>query len=630
MFVKGVDLHCIATQAAQCIARFQGIAVGAFFFTALRFVVLSALWLSTIASLSLAQSKKVALVIGNTAYEHARPLPNARSDAAAVSEALTRIGFEVTTASDLDYSALREAIRQFGRVSNDADMAIVYFAGHGLETGGKNWLAPVSAKLSSASDLEYEAVTLDSVVQSVRGARRLRLIILDACRNDPLPATVASATRSAGSRGLAVIEPSGDILVAYSAKHGTVAEDGPPGGRSPFAAALLTHLPTPGLDIRLLMGRVRDGVIQATNRRQEPFTYGSIGGDAVPLVSPTPGAATADGTAVPTLDELAWMRALSANRLETMRKYMAEFPSGLFAAQAKELVERLAKLQSRWEPLKTSRDRKLVEAFILAAENTEFSAGAKQRLIDLSQSEQRDWEKAEDTKRRATYEQFLRDWPNGYLATQAQERVAELDAIAKQWEALKTSNDLTALEGYVRQHGWSEYGAAAVDRLVALRREQRAPNDDVTKVLKPEELAKALDGARLIFATSGTSISFNSKARPPYRTALGNDFMKKALNQPFSLEGGFVGDVVVEGRRQRLEGIGGIVPSKVDGSASIFFMQMHGNEKSANEVNTRDRRFASLSVIEDYFGFVCVMTSWEPLLANKSPQKVVERCKPSR
>jgi hypothetical protein len=605
--------------------------VGAFFFTAFR-AVFGVVLLVAASHSALAQGKRVALVIGNTAYQFARPLPNARTDATAVSEAFTRVGFDVTMASDLDYTALRDAIRRFGRAANEAEVAVVYFAGHGLETGGQNWLVPTSAELKSAVELEYEAVTLESVVQSVKGARRLRLIILDACRNDPMPALAGGATRSVGSRGLGVIEPSGDILVAYSAKHGTVAEDGPPGGHSPFAAALLTHLPTPGLDVRLLMGRVRDTVIQATNRRQEPFTYGSIGGDTLPLVSPSPGAATpnTDGAAASTPDELAWIRTLAANRLDAFSRYVSEFPSGLFADQAKDRVDRLTQLQSRWESLKTSRDRKQVETYVLAAENTEFSTGAKQRLIDLAQGEQRDWEKADEAKQRAAYSQFLKDWPNGYLAGQARDRLVELDEVAKHWDTLKTSNDLAALDAFVRQYGWSEYGAAAVDRLVSLRREQRGPNDDVTKVLKPDEMAKALDGARLIFANSGTSISFNSTGRPSYRVALGNDFMKKTLKQPFSLEGSFVGDVVVEGRRQRLEGIGGIVPSKVDGSASVFFMQMHGNEKSANEVNTRDRRFASLSVIEDYFGFVCVMSTWEPLLANKTPQKVVERCKPSR
>jgi len=233
-----------------------------------------------------AEARRVALVIGNGAYEHTRVLPNARNDARVIAALLGKLGFVVSEANDLAYRPMREAIRAFGQAAQGAEMAVVYYAGHGMEVAGENWLVPVSAALKHERDLEYEAVSLSSILAVVKEAKRLRLVVLDACRNNPLGERIelSAATPRSVSRGLARIEPSGDILVAYSAKHGTIAEDGPAGGNSPFAAALALNLGTPGLDVRIMLGKVRDDVRKATGGRQEPFTYGSVGGETIALL----------------------------------------------------------------------------------------------------------------------------------------------------------------------------------------------------------------------------------------------------------------------------------------------------------------------------------------------------------
>jgi hypothetical protein len=235
--------------------------------------------------------RRVALVIGNSSYANVPPLPNPRGDAAAIAGLLQNTGFDnVTLKTDLDFNAMRLAFRDFGLKAHGADVAAVYFAGHGLELGGENYLVPVDARLASDSSVGYEAITLSLVLSSVRPAKRLRLVILDACRNNPFSQQMkisGGRTRSV-SRGLARIEPPGDVLVAYSAKAGTTARDGA-GAHSPYAEALLAHLATPGLDIRLVMGAVRDAVIARTRPSgtpQEPFIYGSLGGQRVYLAPP--------------------------------------------------------------------------------------------------------------------------------------------------------------------------------------------------------------------------------------------------------------------------------------------------------------------------------------------------------
>jgi uncharacterized caspase-like protein len=174
---------------------------------------------------------------------------------------------------------MRRVLRDFSAEAEKADWAVVYYAGHGLEMGGQNYLVPVDARLRSDRDVQYEAIPLDQVQGSIDGAKKLRLIILDACRDNPFAQqmTRTVASRSIG-RGLARVEPEGGELIAFAAKHGQVALDGDD-QNSPFVTALVKRLATPGVEIRKLFGLVRDDVLAATGRKQEPFIYGTLGGD---------------------------------------------------------------------------------------------------------------------------------------------------------------------------------------------------------------------------------------------------------------------------------------------------------------------------------------------------------------
>jgi uncharacterized caspase-like protein len=173
------------------------------------------------------------------------------------------------------------ALREFEREAEKADWAVVYYAGHGIEVGGVNYLIPVDAALKVDKDVQDEAVPLDRVLSAIESAKRLRLVILDACRDNPFVTSMkrSIASRSIG-RGLAQIEPDGGVLVAYAAKHGQVALDGD-GANSPFVDALVKRLETPGLDISLLFRQVRDDVLAATRRQQEPYVYGSLPGEVL-------------------------------------------------------------------------------------------------------------------------------------------------------------------------------------------------------------------------------------------------------------------------------------------------------------------------------------------------------------
>jgi uncharacterized caspase-like protein len=222
--------------------------------------------------------KRVALVIGNAVYEHADPLKTPVNDARAIGSALSRLGFSGARPQfNLDHIEFRRALRAFGAAAEGADIVAVYFAGHGIEVDGRNFLIPADAKLQRARDVDFAAVPLDQVLAAAGGARKLSLVILDACRNTPFRARMlrSGGTRSIG-RGLHSIAPDENTLVAYAAKHGTYALNGE-GSISPFAEALLAHVEQPGMEVVRLFREVREAVLERTGREQEPHLYGSLG-----------------------------------------------------------------------------------------------------------------------------------------------------------------------------------------------------------------------------------------------------------------------------------------------------------------------------------------------------------------
>ena len=164
----------------------------------------------------------------------------------------------MTAQTDLGKQAMERALRDFSRGADGAEVALVYYAGHGFEIGGVNYLVPVDAKLAVDKDAETEAVALEQVIAAVGGARGLRLVMLDACRDNPFAPTMQrTIALKPVDRGFSNIEPSAGFMVVYAAKHGETALDGE-GENSPFATALVRHIAQPGLDLRIAFGKVRD------------------------------------------------------------------------------------------------------------------------------------------------------------------------------------------------------------------------------------------------------------------------------------------------------------------------------------------------------------------------------------
>ena len=424
---------------------------------------------------SSAADKRVALIVGNSAYRNVARLPNPEKDAAAIAKLFRDAGFNtVVEANNVGNLDFKRAIRKFEDSAADADIAVVFYAGHGIEVGGTNYLVPVDAKLASDRDAEDEAISLNRLVESVDGAKRLRLIMLDACRDDPFVATMKRVRRTAMraiSSGLGKVEPtSTDTLIAYAAKAGSTAEDGE-GTHSPFTTALLANLTVPGLDVRLAFGRIRDDVLKITSHRQEPFVYGSLGGGNISLVPAPEKPAEPEITKVKTDYELV----AQIGTKKAWEVFLSTYKSGFYADLAR---AQLAKLTTT-EPAPTASPPKVVASL----GPTPPPEPAKPTSDEL-----RAWNRIRDSSDKNALENFIKQYPNSPLAVNAQHRLDVLDRAAREREEKARAERETAKRADEERHAKE---AARLAELQRIEDEKRAKEAARIAALKAENERRA-------------------------------------------------------------------------------------------------------------------------------------------
>lgn len=334
--------------------------------------------------------KRVALVIANSAYQHAPSLANPVNDGTVMAGTLKEAGFDIVE-SRHDLSALdtRRVLREFADATRDADIAVVYYAGHGIEVEGSNYLIPVDAKLERDTDVYDEALSLDRVLVAVEPAKQLRLVILDACRDNPFGKTMKRTIASRGiGRGLAQVEPtSPNTLIAYSAKAGFTAQDGD-GTNSPFTVALSKHLTTPGLDVRRAFGFVRDDVLKSTANKQEPFVYGSLGGEDVPLVPVKVTAAAAPAPNPQAEIRRDYELALQVGNRPAWDAFLAQHPDGFYASLAKLQLDKIGAEQAHAAAIEKAKQAEAERdrlAALGAQKDTQAKAAADAKAAEQAQ-----------------------------------------------------------------------------------------------------------------------------------------------------------------------------------------------------------------------------------------------------
>jgi uncharacterized caspase-like protein len=282
-----------------------------------------------------AADKRVALVIGNAAYQNVPPLQNPSNDATDIAAKLRGLNFEVIEGIDLGKRDMERRIRAFAEALSGADVGLFYYAGHGLQVDQRNFLAPVDAQLKSEADLDFEAMQLDLVLKQMVRNARTSIVFLDACRDNPLAANLAQVSRSLDvGRGLARVEAAASMMVVYSTEPGKVALDGT-GRNSPFTAALLRHIDSEGESISDVMIDVRNDVLKETGGKQRPFESASLTGQFYFKPAPVPAAGEASAS---TTDQIASLREEIA-RLQAVQGQLVKSQQEQLAA----LQQKLAK-----------------------------------------------------------------------------------------------------------------------------------------------------------------------------------------------------------------------------------------------------------------------------------------------
>ncbi len=344
-------------------------------------ILLMALTLSSVEAIS---GRRVALIIGNAGYKYTPHLENPKNDATDISRAFKAFGFEVFEGIDLDKAAMERLMRDYASSLSGAETGVFFYAGHGLQVNGVNYLVPIDAQLMTAAALDFELVRLDLIQRIMERETPTNILFLDACRNNPLARNLARSlgTRSADiGRGLATVEAGQGTLISFSTQPGNVALDGT-GANSPFAEALVRHMAKPGDDLSNILIKVRTDVMAATNRRQVPWEHSSL----TSQFYFTNRLATQDETV-----ELAlWDKVKDSLDPDVIAEYINAYPQGAFAALARSLSDALRQqkeLIAKSEEVEAKRERELQaagERVKKAQEALKAAGAAKQASADTA------------------------------------------------------------------------------------------------------------------------------------------------------------------------------------------------------------------------------------------------------
>jgi hypothetical protein len=298
--------------------------------------------------------RRVAFVVGNGAYKNVEPLPNPPIDAKAIAATLRNVGFEVVEGTNLTRDTMTERLLDFGKKAQGADVALFFYAGHGIAVNGTNYLLPVDANLKSEMDVKLgAAINVDLTLEQTMGDAKVKLVFLDACRDNPFAAKIrsSSTTRSVSvASGLAEMKSGEGTLIAFATGPGQTALDGQQGTNSPFTRALLANLTAPGVEIQQAMTKVRAQVNEETQKQQLPWGHTNLIGSVylnpvaasaagtAPAASPPAATATANSEV-----ELEFWRSIKeSNKPEELNAYLTNYPNGQFKSLA---LARIASLQ---------------------------------------------------------------------------------------------------------------------------------------------------------------------------------------------------------------------------------------------------------------------------------------------
>ena len=310
------------------------------------------LWLAVTMAQPAFAERRVALVVGNSSYTNVPRLPNPRNDAGDMIARLKAIGFEVIPGLDLDRNGFLNTLAVFGRAAEGADVALFFYAGHGLQVNGQNYLVPTDAKVEYEAELDIALIPVPLVMQQLARGSRVNIVLLDACRDNPfakdLSRTLGTRSSSALGRGLSRIQTASGTFIAFATQPDNVAQDGD-GRNSPFTGAFLANMEKPGLSLSDLMIEVRNEVMRQTNGKQVPWDSSSLTGrfsfkiEGTVTITPQaqPLQPSAAGSDARTVELGVWNAIREANDVAVFHRFLEDYPNSVLAPLARDRIAAL-------------------------------------------------------------------------------------------------------------------------------------------------------------------------------------------------------------------------------------------------------------------------------------------------
>jgi Caspase domain/Putative peptidoglycan binding domain len=322
----------------------------------MRFLIIALSVIGILASSNAAKAdRRVAFVVGNGAYKNVAPLPNPPIDARAMASVLRNVGFDVVEGTNLSRDSMTQKLLEFGKKAQDADVALFFYAGHGIAINGTNYLLPVDADIKSEMDVKLgSAINIDVTLDQTMSDAKVKLVLLDACRDNPFAAKIRSAATSRSvnvQSGLAEMKSSEGTLIAFATGPGQTALDGQEGTNSPFTRALVANIAKPGVEIQQAMTQVRAQVNEETNKGQLPWGHTNLIGPvylnpvAVPAEAPlaqAPNTPAPTASTAPEVELEFWRSVKDSSKPEELNAYLTNYPNGQFKPLA---LARIAALQ---------------------------------------------------------------------------------------------------------------------------------------------------------------------------------------------------------------------------------------------------------------------------------------------
>lgn len=439
--------------------------------------------------------KRIALVIGNGKYQHVSALDNPVNDATDISAALKALGFEVITGTDTNLVQMRRLIRQFGeQLERQKGVGLFYYAGHGVEVRGRNYLVPVDANISREVETEDYAIDVNLILTHMDDANNgFNIVILDACRNNPFS---RGWIRSVDTGGLANVNAPTGTFIAFAAAPGRTASDGKGTRNGIFTGALLKHLKRPNLKLEEVFKATREEVTALTARQQVPWDSSSIQGEfyfnpsktvepqtqaysPAPVPKPTP---------LPTATPVSVMRDfdgdtdywnLMKNRdtREDYEFYLAEYPTGKYSAEAKTRIEKfkqdeLTRLKNveraKWAESERLNTKDAYNAYLSSYPSGEFAANARTSIKTLDTLVERSkWRDAQNANTKESYNGYLSAYPNGEFANDARSGIKTIENREDQakWDEVQILNRKSAFQSYLSAYPNGKHSAAARQKI---------------------------------------------------------------------------------------------------------------------------------------------------------------------